>query len=218
MHVARATDSCGGNIAVTSADLLWRIVRLEAALAASQTHAQQHLSVKTLEELDSRMAQLRARNAATKARLAKAAKQQRRLSRQHVSLRKAHRRAERQKATLQQKAVQLKQLLTAMLGLGSSMQRTHNSMTAQVEQIKGEMARVERQLQALHIQAEVAKTIKADFGGQAGAAAGDTSVKKSVKQVRGGHAVPFRFFFYKRLLTLVSLMPLTHPVTLALAH
>ncbi|KAL3136280.1 hypothetical protein ABBQ32_007287 [Trebouxia sp. C0010 RCD-2024] len=162
--------------------LLRRTGRLEAALAMSQAHAQ-NLSVKSLHEFETRLSKLKAHNLAAKTRLAKAAKQQRRLSKQHASLRKAHRHAERQKTTLQQKAVQLKQLLTAMLSLGSSMQQSQNSMAAQVGQVKAELTRIERQMQALHKEAEAAEKIRADFGNQAGAAAGDTDVKKGLKQV-----------------------------------
>ncbi|KAL3136282.1 hypothetical protein ABBQ32_007289 [Trebouxia sp. C0010 RCD-2024] len=169
--------------------LLRRTGRLEAALAASQAHAR-YLSVQTLKELKTRLSQASSRHLATKTRLARAAKQQRRPIKQHASLRKAHRRAKRQKTTLQQKAVQLKQLLTAMLRLGSSMQQTQHSMAAQIEQVKAELARVRRQMQASHKEGEAAETIRADFGEKGGAAAGGNSVKKALKQVKHDGAAP----------------------------
>ncbi|KAL3152892.1 hypothetical protein ABBQ38_012199 [Trebouxia sp. C0009 RCD-2024] len=187
--VATSTAAAIGTVIVVLG-LLRRTGRLEAALAASQAHAQ-YLSVHTLKELETRLSQASSRHSASKARLARAAKQQRRLSKQHASLRKAHRRAERQKTTLQQKAVQLRQLLTAIVSLGSSMQQTQHSMAAQIGQVKAELARVERQMQALHKEGEAAEKIRADFGEKlGGAAAGANSVKKTLKQVKDDGAGP----------------------------
>ena len=152
------------------------IGRLEAALAASQANA------KTIDKLGTRLMQLRCQHSATKAGTIRLARQHSRLSRQHACLQKAHRRGERQKAALQQKALQLKQLFGTLIDMGSSMQEVNNSMSHEVQLIRAEFTQIQGQLAALHSQAESPR-IKAGSGMEAEVVAGGTSTKGPFKQV-----------------------------------
>lgn len=169
-----AKTRLSGSTSFTFTGMIVRTGQLEAALAASQADAK---------AISLRLMQLGSQSSTTKARLSTAAKQRRRLSRQHGSLIKALRRSDKQKATLQQKAVQLRQLLSSLMDMSHSMQQANNSMGSEMQLLKAELGKVQDQLAALQTRAEAPPT-EAGVGKGAEVVANDKGVNKTLQQVR----------------------------------
>ena len=158
------------------AGLVKRTGQLEAALVASQADVQNisHLLV-----------QQKHQSFATKATVKAATKQHKRLTRQHASLKKALGRSDRQKAALQQKAVQLKQLLSALMVMSDSMQHANSNIVSEMQLLRSELGKLQDQLAALHRHTD-SPQIKA-AGWEAAEVAGDgIGIKQPFKQVRAG--------------------------------
>ena len=176
MHYMRQSNQdLTGN--ALSAGLIKRAGQLEAALAASQA------DVRTIKK---GLVRQESQHSASRCSMSTAAKQHRRLTRQHASLKKALRRSDRQKAVLQQKAVQLQQLLTSVMDMGCSMQQANSSMGTEMQLLGAELGKIQDQLATLHKHAESTK-IKAGVEEEVDDAAGGTSTKQTLKQVTAGY-------------------------------
>ena len=157
------------------AGLVGRTGQLEAALAASQADVQKICNL---------LAQNH-QNSATKDRVKTATRKHRRLTRQHASLQKALRCSDRQKAALQQKAVQLQQLLNTFMDMSRSMQQANSDMGSEMQLLRAELGKLQDELAALHRRSESTQ-IKTAAGEAAEVAAGGTSTKQAFEQVRAG--------------------------------
>lgn len=162
---------------VVFAGLVKRTGQLQAALAASQADLQ---TIKNL------LVQQKSQHSATKASMNTAATQHRRLTRQYASLKKALRRSNRQKADLQQKAVQLQQLSSSLMDMSHSMQQVNSDMGSEMQLLRAEVSKLQDQLSALHRRA-ASPQIKAGVGEAVEVAAGGASMKQTLKQVRAAH-------------------------------
>lgn len=159
---------------ISFAGMIRRSGQLEAALAASQADAK---------AISVRLTKLESQRSTTKARLSAAAKQHRRRRRQHGSLIKALSRSDGQKAALQQKALQLQQLLTSLMDMSRSMQQANSDMGSEMQLLKAELGKVQDQLAALQVMAEAPSREAGTLKG-AEVAVNDKDMNKTLKQVR----------------------------------